>query len=391
MANVQGRYERDVREAFDDGWAHAPGEGSAEEFPRALSESDSLRGSTPDPGVASDLDKLPPLKTTVTEERAKTILNRNHSPDISFKVSLNPYRGCEHGCIYCFARPTHSYLGLSPGLDFESRLFAKVNAVELLRRELAAPNYQPQVIALGINTDAYQPIERKLKITRGLIEVLHETSHPFSLLTKSSLIERDVDLLADLARKRLVRAAVTITTLDPGIARKLEPRAASPARRLRVVRTLAEAGIPMSVNVSPIIPFITDGEMERILEQAALAGAGHAHTIVLRLPWELNEVFQQWLQAHFPLRAERVMNRVREIHGREHGGEKVYDSRFGKRMTGEGVWADLFRQRFERACRALGLNQNAQPPYDLSLFTKPNVPKVGEMSLKDSPQLDLFG
>ncbi len=351
VANMQGRYERDVREDFDDGWER-------------------------------DQNDVPPLKTIVTEERAKSILNRNDSPDIPFNQSLNPYRGCEHGCIYCFARPTHSYLGLSPGLDFESRLFAKVNAAELLRRELAAPNYQPEVTALGINTDAYQPIERELKITRACVEVMHETRHPFTILTKSSLIERDIDLLADLARDQLFRGAVTITTLDHEVSRKLEPRAASPARRLRVIRTLVDAGIPVAVSVSPIIPFINDSEMERILEQAAAVGAKRAHFIVLRLPWELNDVFQQWLQTHFPLRAERVMNRIRDMRG-----GKDYDSRFGKRMTGEGIWADLFRQRFRKACHKLGLNQTEGKSFDLTRFRKPVVVPPRK---KDSDQLDLF-
>ena len=340
IANGPGRYEVDQREAFDDGWdgleiANEEAEGAA------------------------------PLKTTVTAERARSILSKNDSPDIPFRLSLNPYRGCEHGCIYCFARPTHSYLGLSPGLDFESKLFAKVNAAELLRSELAKNSYTPDVIAVGVNTDAYQPIERELKITRAVLEVLHETRNPFGLITKSSLIERDLDLLAPLARDNLARASITITTLDHELSRKLEPRAASPARRLRTVRTLADAGVPVSVNVSPVIPFITDGEMEHIVAAAADAGAHSAHFIILRLPWELKEVFQQWLRAHFPLRAARVMNRIRDLRG-----GKDYDSRFGKRMTGEGVWAELFAQRFRAACARHGLNRERKT-FDTTRFIRP--------------------
>lgn len=345
VANVRGRFEVDERAAFDDGWET----------------------------LARDVGDAPRLKTVVTAETARTILSKNDSPDIPFRLSLNPYRGCEHGCIYCFARPTHSYLGLSPGLDFESRLFAKVNAADLLRRELAKSSYLPETIAVGVNTDAYQPIEREWKITRSVLEVLHETKNPFGLITKSSLIERDLDLLAPLAHEGLARASVTITTLDHDVSRQLEPRAASPARRLRTIRTLAEAGVPVSVNVSPVIPFVTDSEMEKIVEAAAVAGATSAHFIVLRLPWEVSEVFQAWLHAHFPLRAERVMNRIRDLHGQQ-AGDKVYDSRFGKRMTGQGIWADLFAQRFSAACKRHGLNRERRG-FDLSKFVRPAIAK----------------
>lgn len=365
IANPQGRFEKLVREAYDDGWGDAA----------ALSRvgSDNLQGDDQIP------PEVPPLRTIVTAETAKSILTRNASPDIPFAVSLNPYRGCEHGCIYCFARPTHSYLGLSPGLDFETRLFAKVNAAELLRVELARPAYRPETIAIGVNTDAYQPIERELKITRAVIEVLHAAKHPFALITKSSLIERDIDLLADLATRNLVRAAVSITTLDHVVARTLEPRAASPTRRLRTIRALADAGIPVSVSVSPVIPFVNDGEMEKILEAAAEAGASGAHYIVLRLPWEVNDVFQQWLQAHFPLRADRVMNRIRDLRG-----GKDYNADFGKRMRGEGLWADLLKQRFARAAARVGINRE-RVVLDCSQFVRP----VAE--LKPTPQLGLFG
>jgi DNA repair photolyase len=347
VTNVAHRFALDERDAFDDGWPTESEESSR-------------------------------LSTTVTSELAKTILTRNDSPDIPFDVSLNPYRGCEHGCVYCYARPTHSFLGLSPGLDFESRLFAKVNAAELLRKEIGKASYVPEVVAIGVNTDAYQPIERELRITRSVIEVFAECRHPFTLITKSSLVERDLDLLVPLARAGLVRVALTITTLDHDLARKLEPRAASPTRRLRTLRILADAGVPVSVSVSPIIPFVNDGDMEAILEASAQAGATNAHFIVLRLPWELNGVFQDWLGVHFPDRATRVMNRIRDMRG-----GRDYDSRFGKRMRGEGIWSELYRQRFARAARRLGLNQDRRP-LDLNQFVAPKAEQA------QSAQLDLF-
>jgi DNA repair photolyase len=358
VSNVQGRYEVNGREEYDDGW-----------------------------GAGED-DEAPPFRTIVTDEVAKSILSRNTSPDIPFNVSLNPYRGCEHGCIYCFARPTHSYLGLSPGLDFESRLFAKVNAAELLRRELARPSYVPDHVAIGVNTDAYQPCERELRLTRQVLEVFSECRHPVGLITKSSLIERDIDLLAPMAAQHLACAAVTITTLDPAIARTLEPRAAAPARRLRTIETLARAGIPVSVSVSPIIPFVTEPEIEKILEAARNAGAVGAHYVVLRLPWEVNPLFQEWLQAHFPDRAQRVMNRVRDMRG-----GKDYESDFAKRMHGEGVWADLIRQRFDKAVARLGLDRLSGrfDRLDTSQFRRPLVvPGVVRQSAGAAQQMDLF-
>lgn len=359
ISNLQGRYEVNAREQFDDGWEH---------------EEDAT---------------TVPFKTTVTDEYAKSILSRNSSPDIPFTVSLNPYRGCEHGCIYCFARPTHSYLGLSPGLDFESRLYAKVNAADLLRRELARPGYVPEHIAIGVNTDAYQPCERERGLTRAVLEVLHECHHPAGLITKSSLIERDIDLLAPMAAKGLVCAAITLTTLDPRIARTLEPRAAAPARRLRTIRTLAEAGIPVSVSVAPIIPFVTEPEIERILEAARDAGAMGAHYTVLRLPWEVNPLFQEWLEAHFPERAQRVLNRVREMRG-----GKEYDSDFSKRMHGEGVWADLIRQRFSKTVERLGMGglRGRFERLDMSQFRRPVVVpnSPGRQSGRGAGQMDLF-
>ncbi|HVW49420.1 MAG TPA: PA0069 family radical SAM protein [Trinickia sp.] len=350
ITNLQGRFERDQREAVDDGWAPDTGEGA-----------------------------LPALKTHIFEENAKSILTRNASPDIPFSVSLNPYRGCEHGCIYCFARPTHSYLGLSPGLDFESRIYAKINAPELLRRELAKNAYVPEPIALGVNTDAYQPIERELRLTRRVIEVLHDFGHPFAAITKSSLIERDIDLLAPMAARGQVIAAVTITTLDAEIARTLEPRAATPMRRLRTIRELSAAGIPVGVSIAPVIPFVTEPDLERVLEACAQAGATSASYIVLRLPWEVAPLFKDWLAAHFPQRAERVMARVHDMRG-----GKDYDASFGRRMKGEGAWADLLRQRFEKAVKRLGLNPRRHGILDMSHFRRPDNARPS------SPQMSLF-
>jgi DNA repair photolyase len=363
VSNLQGRYEVHARERFDDGWTV--------------------------PGMKED--GAPPPKTVVTDEFAKTILSRNASPDIPFNVSLNPYRGCEHGCIYCFARPSHSYLGLSPGLDFESRIFAKANAADLLRRELARPGYVPESIAIGVNTDAYQPCERERRLTREVLEVLGECNHPYGLITKSALIERDIDLIAPMAEKGLACAAITITTLDGEIARTLEPRAAAPARRLRAIRTLTEAGIPVSVSVAPIIPFVTEPEIERILEAAKDAGAVGAHYVVLRMPWEVNPLFQQWLYAHFPDRAQRVLNRIKDMRG-----GKEYDSDFGKRMSGEGVWADLIRQRFTKAVKRLGMDgyTGRFSKLDSAQFRRPLVvPSAAACQRRDEEvtQLDLFG
>ncbi|RTL37925.1 MAG: PA0069 family radical SAM protein [Burkholderiales bacterium] len=308
--------------------------------------------------------------THVIEEQAKSILSRNQSPDISFDYSINPYRGCEHGCIYCFARPTHSYLNLSPGLDFETRLIAKVNAAERLRETLASPRYEPRSLVLGTATDAYQPIERHLGITRRVVEVLAETRHPFSVVTKSSGIERELDLIAPMAAQGLVSVYLSVTTLDNELSRILEPRAAAPARRLRTIRALAEAGVPVGVSVSPIIPFINEPELERILEAAADAGATSAFSIPVRLPWEVNPLFQDWLQRHFPERSARVMARIREMRG-----GKDNDARFGTRMTGEGVWADLLRARLRRAAARLGLRTERRP-VQLALFTPPRKPSA---------------
>ena len=349
-SNLEGRFETWRREAEDDGWS---AEGREDDEPR-------------------------PLATQVAHEQAKSIITRNDSPDVSFDQSINPYRGCEHGCIYCFARPSHGYLGLSPGLDFETRISAKVNAAEVLRRELAAPNYRCQVIAVGVNTDAYQPVERELKITRSVLEVLAETQHPVALITKSALIERDIDLLAPMAAKQLARVYVSITNFDAALARKLEPRAAAPYRRVETVRKLAEAGIPVGVMVAPIIPFMTDCDLEAILERSREAGATAAGYVLLRLPWEVAPLFKDWLATHYPLKANHVVSLVRQMRG-----GKDYDSTFGTRGVGVGTFATLLEQRFRRACERLGLDHEHRPELDTTRFRPPARPG-------DEAQLGLF-
>jgi DNA repair photolyase len=335
---IQHRFTVAAHEAFDDGWG------------------------TLDQAVHQE--RLPP-ETQVIDEHVKSILAANDSPDVAFDLSINPYRGCEHGCIYCFARPTHSYLNLSPGLDFETRIIAKVNAAQRLRETFAHPRYVPRSLNVGSATDAYQPVERRLRITRAVLEVLVECRHAFSVITKSSGIERDLDLLAPMAKERLAAAYVSVTSLDPTLARILEPRAAAPHRRLRTIETLAKAGVPVGVSVSPVIPFINEPELERVLEAARDAGATSAFSIVLRLPWEVNPLFQQWLDTHFPDRAARVMARLREMRG-----GRDYDATFHERMTGHGIWADLLRQRFDKAVARLQLNTD-KTELDLSAFRRP--------------------
>ncbi|MDO9436850.1 PA0069 family radical SAM protein [Hydrogenophaga sp.] len=324
------RFMRDERAAFDDGWS-------------ALDDAAQAR------------EDAPPPATEVSWEDCKSAITRNDSPDVGFNMGLNPYRGCEHGCVYCYARPTHSYLNLSPGLDFETKIIAKRNLAAVLKRELASPRHVPGLLAIGTVTDAYQPIERELKLTRAALEVLAEAQHPLAIITKGSGVERDIDILAPMATQGLAAVYVTITTLDAKLARILEPRAAAPHRRLRVLRTLAEAGIPVGVSVSPQIPFI-NMDMEQVLEAAWDAGARRAFYTVLRLPWELSPMFRQWLDQHYPDRAMRVMARVQEMRG-----GKDYDADFAQRMRGSGVWADLIRQRFDKTCTRLGFNQEREP------------------------------
>jgi DNA repair photolyase len=336
----------------------------------------STRSEPVDDGWGRD-EEPAPLRTHVTEERPRRVISRNDSPDVPFELSINPYRGCEHGCVYCFARPSHAYMGLSPGLDFETELFAKTGAAGCLRAELARPGHVCRPIALGINTDAYQPVERRLRITRELLEVLYETHHPVTIVTKSALVERDLDLLAPMARAGLAQVAVSLTTLDRELARRMEPRAAAPQRRLETVRTLSEAGVPVSLLVAPLIPVLTDGEMEEILDAGARAGAKAAGYVLLRLPLEVAELFEDWLRTHVPLKADHVLVRIRDSHG-----GRLYDARFGHRMTGDGPYATLLRQRFRLARRRAGLGHR-MPELDMSQFVPPRVPS------KDG-QLDLF-
>ncbi len=327
-----------------------------------------------DDGWARD-DDLPPLRTVVTDEVPRTVISRNTSPDLSFDRSINPYRGCEHGCIYCFARPSHAYLGMSPGLDFETRLIARPDAPTVLARELRARSYRCDTIAIGTNTDPYQPLEKDRQIMRGILCVLRDFRHPVAIVTKGTLIERDIDILSDMARDGLVRVGISVTTLDPATSRAMEPRVPAPARRLRTIERLSAAGIPVRVMVSPVVPALTDHELEPILTAARDAGAIAASSIVLRLPREVAGLFRDWLVEAYPDRAARIMNRVRELHG-----GRDYDPDFGHRMTGQGEWAALMKQRFDVACARLGLAKKL-PPLRTDLFAPP--PQTGD-------QLSLF-
>ncbi|GAB4345339.1 MAG: PA0069 family radical SAM protein [Gammaproteobacteria bacterium] len=314
------------------------------------------------------------MKTELRPDPSRTVLTWNRSPDVPFDRSLNPYRGCEHGCIYCYARPTHAWLDLSPGLDFETRLFYKPDAADLLRKALSQPGYRCDLLGLGTNTDAYQPAERRLGITRRVLQLLNECRHPVGVITKSSLVERDIDILREMAQDHLVQVQISVTTLRPGLSRILEPRAAAPHRRLRTIATLSEAGIPVGVLVAPVIPALTDEEVESILAAAREAGAAFAGYILLRLPHELKVMFADWLGTHFPLKAERVLNRLRDMHG-----GRLYDSNFATRRRGAGPYADLLERRFEVARRRLGYR--AAPEYNTQRFHPPD---------NDSPQLKLF-
>ena len=338
VSYVPGRFEVATTVAEDDGW------GSVH--------------------ARDDSDPAPHPDTRVHEERARSIVSRNDSPDIGFGQSVNPYRGCEHGCVYCFARPSHAYLNLSPGLDFETRLFAKTNAAERLRAEFSRKSYRCAPIALGINTDAYQPIERRYRITRALIEVMAECRHPFSLITKNAGVVRDLDLLATLAQQRLVTVYVSVTTLDNRLAAKMEPRASAPHARLRAMCVLADAGVPVGVMAAPVIPRVNDHELEAILQAAHAAGARAAGYVLLRLPHELKDIWREWLALHYPERADHVMSLVRQMRG-----GRDYDSAYGRRMRGEGPFADLLAHRFAKAQRTLGFGR--LPPLDTGAFTPP--------------------
>jgi DNA repair photolyase len=343
QSNAAGRYEPHARIGFDDGW--------------------------------QSLEDLPPFQTTVAVDTARKVITRNDSPDISFDRSINPYRGCEHGCIYCFARPTHAYLGLSPGLDFESKLFMKPDAPALLERELCARNYTPRTIAIGTNTDPYQPIERRYEVMRRILGVLERAGHPVGIVTKSALIVRDLDILARMARRNLVKVALSVTTLDAKLARIMEPRAPRPERRLDALRALSAAGIPTSVMVAPVIPAINDANVERVLEAAAAAGVQGAGYVLLRLPLEVRDLFREWVMTNFPDRHNHVFSLIRQMRG-----GKDYDAKWGERMTGSGPYAWMIGRRFETACARLGLNER-RVSLTVEHFKPPRGP--GE-------QLDLF-
>ena len=343
VTNRSGRFEPTERVVEDDGW------GSSEE--------------------------LPAFKTEVTLEKPKTVITRNDSPDISFDRSINPYRGCEHGCVYCFARPTHAYMGLSPGLDFETKLFVKEGVPELLERELSAPGYAPRTIAIGTNTDPYQPIERERRVMRSILEVLARANHPVGIVTKSALVTRDLDILGPMAEKGLAKVALSVTTLDPKLARTMEPRASTPAKRLDAIRQLAEAGVPASVMVAPVIPSLNDSEIESILEAAHAAGAREAGYVLLRLPLEVRDLFREWLLEHHPAKLRHVLSLIRSTRG-----GKDYDAKWGERMTGDGPYAWMIGRRFEIAAERLGFNKR-RLKLRTDLFSPPK--RAGE-------QLSLF-
>ncbi|HUJ46483.1 MAG TPA: PA0069 family radical SAM protein [Rhizomicrobium sp.] len=337
VSNASGRYERESRVLFDDGWSDL-----------------------------GDGEELPPLKTEVLIDSTRTIIARNNSPDISFSQSINPYRGCEHGCIYCFARPTHAYLGMSPGADFESRLFAKPDAARLLAKELSAPGYVPKVLAIGTNTDPYQPLEKRMRIMRGILEVLYQYRHPVGIVTKSALILRDLDILVPMAEAGLVKVALSVTTLDRKLARVMEPRASTPPRRIEAIRQLREAGVPAGVMFAPVIPALNDSELEAVLDEAADAGALSAGYVLLRLPLEIKDLFREWLEANVPDKAKHVMSLVRSMRG-----GKDYDSQWHTRMRGTGPYAEMIARRFHLAVKRLGLNKEDRGGLDVSKFRKP--------------------
>jgi DNA repair photolyase len=342
QSNASGRFEAEARVGFDDGW--------------------------------QSIEDLPPFKTTVSADSARKVITRNDSPDISFDRSINPYRGCEHGCVYCFARPTHAYLGLSPGLDFESKLFAKHDAPALLEKELAHADYEPRMIAIGTNTDPYQPIERELKIMRGILEVLDRVGHPVGIVTKSALVVRDLDILTRMAKRNLVKVGISVTTLDAKLARTMEPRASTPSKRLEALQQLSQAGVPTKVMVSPIIPALNDSELERILDSAAHLGVQEASYILLRLPLEVRDLFREWLAANYPDRYRHVFTMIRDLRG-----GKDYDSQWGVRMKGTGPMAWMIGRRFEIACTKLGLNKK-RVKLTTDHFTRPKD-TGGQLSL----------
>lgn len=346
ISNPEGRFEKEKYEIFHDGWD------------------------------LGEEENLSPLETILFPEKAKSIISYNDSPDIGFDQSINPYRGCEHGCIYCYARPSHSYVNLSPGIDFETKIFYKVDAARLLENEINKPKYACKPIVIGANTDPYQPAESKLTITRSLLEILNKYNHPVALITKSSMIERDIDILSDMSKRNLVKVAVSITTLSNSLKLILEPRTSGPKARLRTIKKLTEAGIPVRVMASPMIPMINDMELEKILQAAKQAGALHASYVFIRLPHEVKDLFKEWLIQHFPNRAAHVMSLIRQMRG-----GKEYDSTFGKRMRGEGKFAEFLEKRFRICCDRIGLNKSPYTPLDIMQFQKLHLPETTQLSL----------
>jgi DNA repair photolyase len=359
LSNAVGRYETQTRVLVDDGWSIGQ-EKRPSAFPSGRATDDGF-----DDGWREEDGAAPTLRTEVIRDATRSIIARNKSPDISFDQSINPYRGCEHGCIYCFARPTHAYLGMSPGADFESRLFAKPNAAELLAKELSAPGYVPKVIAIGTNTDPYQPIEKNMRIMRSILEVMRDFRHPVGIVTKSPLVMRDIDILSAMAKEGLAKVALSVTTLDRKLARAMEPRAGTPQRRLEAIRALSQAGIPTGVMFAPAIPALNDGEMEAVLSAAVDCGATSAGYVLLRLPLEIKDLFREWLEAHEPNRAKHVMSLIRSMRG-----GKDYDAQWNVRMKGTGPYAEMIARRFHMAVKRLGLNR-AVRPLSLTKFRRP--------------------
>lgn len=345
FSNPDGRFESQTREHFADGW-------DIEE------------------------EALPPLETFLLPEHAKSVISRNDSPDLGFEQSINPYRGCEHGCIYCYARPSHSYVNLSPGIDFETKIFYKIDAAKLLEKEINRPSYTCKPIVLGANTDPYQPAEAKLEITRSILKVLANHNHPVIIITKNALIERDLDILSEMGKQNLAKVAVSITSLSTDLKRIMEPRTTTPSGRLRIIKRFAENEIPTRVMVAPIIPMINDMEIEKILQAAAQAGAKHANYVLIRLPHEVKELFKEWLTNHFPERAEHVMSLIRQMRG-----GKEYDAQFGTRMRGEGKYANLLKARFQIACKRFKLNTEPNPSLETETFCKKENLSFKQLSL----------
>jgi len=384
-SNRAGRFEPGERPLEADGWDETSSGNEGESFTGLTFKGVALNLSPKPMPKGGDEDELPPLKTQVALDTARSIISRNNSPDIPFDQSINPYRGCEHGCIYCYARPTHAYLGHSPGLDFETKLYMKADGAKLLEKELRKPGYKPNVIALGANTDCYQPIEKRYGITREVLHVLSAYNHPVGITTKSANVCRDIDILAPMAAKGLAKVYISVTTLDRELARVMEPRASTPPKRIEAIKRLSEAGIPVGVSVAPIIPGLTDHEIEAIIETAAGAGATSVNWTLLRLPLEIKDLFREWLEEHHPLKAKRVLDLMRECRD-----GALYKAEFGERMKGSGPYAALIRQRVVAMAKKLGLN-NYRWDVDASQFKAPAGRLTGPETEAEKAQLSLFG